>query len=146
MLASNSSQFHDESSGHVKVLVIDDDAVARELLVSILREGGHETFELHSPIGATQIIAKEGLDAVVLDVLMPAFSGDKLAMMLRSNPRLSHLIIVLVSSCDKRELDNLAKQVHADAVVSKRDARTTLLPAIAARSIAAQSVKGDAVP
>jgi len=41
--------------------------------------------------------------------------------MLRSNPRLSHLIIVLVSSCDKRELDNLAKQVHADAVVSKRE-------------------------
>ncbi len=129
----------------MRVLVIDDDAIARELLVSILREGGHETFELHSPIGATQIIARDGVDAVVLDVMMPALSGDKLAKMLRSNPRLSHLHIVLVSSCDKRELDNLAKQVHADAVVSKRDARTTLLPALATARLA-EGIKGDAVP
>src|SRR6187549_1659892 len=113
-----------------RALVIDDDEIARELLVSVLRGGGYEIFELPSPIGATQIILREHIDIVVLDVMMPALSGDKLAHMLRSNPRLKGLLIVLVSSCSIEELKQLAANVKADAVVSKRDVRNSLLSAI----------------
>ena len=114
-----------------RVLVIDDDEIARELMVSILRDAAHDTFELPSPIGATQLIASRSIDVVVLDLMMPALSGDKLARMLRSNPRLRGLGIVLVSSCDIRELEDLAASVNANAVVSKRDVRTHLLSAVA---------------
>jgi CheY-like chemotaxis protein len=114
-----------------RVLVIDDDEIARELLVSILRDGAHDVFDLPSPIGATQLIASRGIDVVVLDLMMPALSGDKLAKMLRSNPRLRGLGIVLVSSCDIRELEELAARVNANAVVSKRHVRENLLSAVA---------------
>ena len=113
-----------------RVLVIDDDEIARELMVSTLRDAAHEIFELPSPIGATQLIASRGIDVVVLDLMMPALSGDKLAKMLRSNPRLGGLGIVLVSSCDIRELEDLAASVHANAVVSKRDVRKNLVSAV----------------
>ena len=113
-----------------RVLVIDDDEIARELMVSILRDAAHDTFELPSPIGATQLIASRSIDVVVLDLMMPALSGDKLAKMLRSNPRLRGLGIVLVSSCDIRELEDLAASVNANAVVSKRDIRKHLLSAV----------------
>jgi CheY-like chemotaxis protein len=113
-----------------RALVIDDDDIARELLVSVLKDGGYETFELPSPIGATQTIFQEQIDVVVLDVMMPALSGDKLARMLRSNPRLGSLVIVLVSSASMGDLKQLAASVKADAVVSKRDVRKSLLSAI----------------
>jgi CheY-like chemotaxis protein len=113
-----------------RALVIDDDDIARELLVSVLKDGGYETFELPSPIGATQTIFQEQIDVVVLDVMMPALSGDKLARMLRSNPRLGSLVIVLVSSASMDDLKQLAASVKADAVVSKRDVRKSLLSAI----------------
>lgn len=113
-----------------RALVIDDDDIARELLVSVLKDGGYETFELPSPIGATQTIFQEQIDVVVLDVMMPALSGDKLARMLRSNPRLGNLVIVLVSSASMDDLKQLAASVKADAVVSKRDVRKSLLSAI----------------
>ena len=87
----------------MKALVIDDDDIARELIVSVLERGGYETFDLPSPIGATQTILDRGIEIVVLDLMMPALSGDKLAKMLRSNPRLRDLTIVLVSSCDVGE-------------------------------------------
>jgi CheY-like chemotaxis protein len=115
-----------------KILVIDDDDIARELLVSILRDGGHETYELCSPIGATQTIFREKIEALVLDVMMPALSGDKLAKMLRSNPRLKDLVIVLVSgTTDAASLQRLAQSVRADAVLSKRDVRDRLLGLLA---------------
>jgi CheY-like chemotaxis protein len=114
----------------MKALVIDDDDIARELIVSVLKRGGYETFDLPSPIGATQTILDRSIDILVLDLMMPALSGDKLAKMLRSNARLRNLTIVLVSSCDVDELQGLASSVKANAVVSKEDIRTKLLPCL----------------
>ncbi|HKY38587.1 MAG TPA: response regulator [Polyangiaceae bacterium] len=114
----------------MKALVIDDDDIARELIVSVLENGGYETFDLPSPIGATQVIIDRGIDIVVLDLFMPAMSGDKLARMLRSNARLASLTIVLVSSCDIEQLQGLATSVKANAVVPKHEIRTRLLPAL----------------
>ena len=111
----------------MKALVIDDDDIARELIVSVLESGGYETYDLPSPIGATQVIIDRGIEIVVLDLFMPAMSGDKLAKMLRSNPRLHALTIVLVSGCDIEQLEGLAKSVKADAVVPKQEIRTRLL-------------------
>ena len=120
-----------------KALVIDDDDIARELIVSVLEEGGYETFDLPSPIGATQTIIGRGIDVLVLDLLMPALSGDKLARMLRSNPRLQRLVIVLVSS-DIDQLRDISVSVKADAVVSKAEIRWKLLPTL--KSIKKRSV------
>jgi CheY-like chemotaxis protein len=114
-----------------RALVIDDDDIARELIVSILQEGGYETFDLPSPIGATQTIIGERIDLVILDLIMPGLSGDKLAKMLRDNPRLSRLSIVLVSSSSIAELRAIAASVRADAVISKTDIRRNLLPTLA---------------
>ena len=124
-----------------KALVIDDDDIAREVIVSVLQEGGYEAFDLPSPIGATQLILKEGIELVVVDLIMPALSGDKLAKMLRQNQRLSGLIIVLVSSSSLDQLRLLAASVQADAVVYKGDIRNELLPALASAR-AAQARRG----
>ena len=114
-----------------KVLVIDDDDIVRELLVSLLQDEGYDAFELPSPIGATRLLSREGIRIVVLDVMMPSMSGDKLAKMLRSNPRFGSIGIVLISGCDHEELIALAKSVNADAIVSKATVRSALLPAVA---------------
>jgi CheY-like chemotaxis protein len=113
-----------------RALVIDDDDIARELVVSMLRDGGYETFELSSPIGASQTISREKIELLVLDIMMPGLSGDKLAKMLRANPRLGRIGIVLVSSCNPAELEQVATSVRADAVVLKSEVRQKLLPAL----------------
>jgi len=113
-----------------RALVIDDDEIARELVVSILQDGGYETFELSSPIGATQMISREKIELLILDIMMPGLSGDKLAKMLRANPRLGRIGIVLVSSCNVAELEKIAASVRADAVVLKPEIRQKLLPTL----------------
>lgn len=115
-----------------RILLIDDDDIAREFLAELLREAGHEVFELPSPIGATRTILSQAIDAVVLDVFMPDMDGDKSAKMLRENGRLSGLAIILVSSAELGQLEEIAGRVKADAVVCKADARTTLVPTVQA--------------
>lgn len=114
----------------LRVLLIDDDDIAREFLASLLRDAGHEVYELPSPIGATRTILNENIDVVVLDIFMPQMDGDKSAKMLRENPRLEGIGIVLVSSCDASQLEEIAARVKADAVVPKSEARTRLVPTV----------------
>lgn len=114
----------------IRVLVIDDDDVARELLMSTLERGGHTVFDLPSAIGATRMIAEHQIDVVVVDVMLPDISGDKLARLLRQNPRGSKLGIVLVSSRPLHELTPLAAAADADAVVQKGQIRTHLVTTV----------------
>ena len=114
----------------MRVLVIDDDDIARELLASTLQEGGHEVFSLPSAIGATRVIFQKSIDAIVIDVMMPDINGDKLARLLRQNSRGPQLAIVLVSSRPTDELEELAKAANADAVLPKNQIRTGLRAAV----------------
>ncbi|MGD0677543.1 MAG: response regulator [Polyangiaceae bacterium] len=112
--------------GRARVLIIDDDEVVRELMCELMRQGGCEVFDTGSPIGVTKLIAQHQIDIVILDVMMPDISGDKLAKLLRSNPKLHRLTIVLVTSGRHEELAELASHVAADSVVSKSDIRSDL--------------------
>ena len=104
-----------------RVLVIDDDEIVRELMCDLLRRRGCAVFDSGSPIGVTKLIVQHEIDIVVLDVMMPDISGDKLAKLLRSNPRLQQPTIVLVTSGRQEDLARLASEVAADAVVSKSE-------------------------
>lgn len=114
----------------MRVLVIDDDDIARELLASTLEADGHDVFELPSAIGASREIYRNEIDAVVLDVMMPDINGDKLARLLRGNSRGGALVIVLVSSRPLEELEGLARAAGADAVVAKEHIRKELVAAL----------------
>ena len=121
-----------------RVLVIDDDEIVRELMCELLRAAGCDVFDTGSPIGVTKLIAQHRVDTVVLDVVMPDISGDKLAKLLRNNPRLQQLAIVLVASGKEEDLAKLASEVSADAVVPKSD----LVERLATVALAAHRRRG----
>ena len=106
-------------STNPRVLVIDDDEIVRVVMCDLLREKGCEVFDSGSPIGVSKTIGDQSIDVVVLDVLMPGLSGDKLAKLLRDNPRMPKLSIILVSGTETANLEQIAQDVKADAVLPK---------------------------
>jgi CheY-like chemotaxis protein len=115
---------------NLRVLVIDDDEIAREFICDILHRAGFTAEDQASTIGLTNRLIRDHFQVVVLDVMMPTISGDKLTVLLRKNEQLSHLGIVLVSSAPKEELESMAKDLGADAVVGKEEARERLATAV----------------
>jgi DNA-binding response OmpR family regulator len=112
------------------ILVIDDDEISRALMVETLSVHGWRVNQLSSPIGATRLLDEEGIDVVVVDVEMSGLRGDKLARLFRENRRFAHVGVVLVSARDEAELKSLGASCGADRVVSKRNVRSNLLPAV----------------
>jgi len=116
--------------GPRKVLVVDDDDVARQTMVDLLEHAGHAVVSLPSPIGATKTILESNIDVVVLDVLMPSLRGDKLATLLNRNPRLRHVGVILVTSDPTPELTSVATNIGAAAIIVKEHVHTDLAPAV----------------
>jgi CheY-like chemotaxis protein len=73
-----------EGTGKGRILVIDDDEIARQAISDLLHNGGYTVYPLASPIGATQVIATQGIVAAVIDLNMPVMSGDRFIALIRT--------------------------------------------------------------
>lgn len=58
-----------------RILVIDDDELARATVREILESGGHEVVEASSGDSGIRICRKELIDLVIMDLLMPRKGG-----------------------------------------------------------------------
>jgi CheY-like chemotaxis protein len=114
-----------------KVLVIDDSQTARTQMKHLLSMAGYSVEILASAFGATRLLLRQPISAVIVDLSMPGIPGDKLVEMLRSNQRTEELIIVIVSSCSSDELECVRSRCRADAAVNKNDLASTLVPTLA---------------
>ena len=113
----------------MRALVIDDDEIACELVASLLEAVSWQVHRLPSPIGATKLIVDKRIHVVVADLMMPDITGDKLARLIRGNPRVAKVGIVVISASGA-ELDRLGPDTGIDAVVHKSEARSRLVSAV----------------
>ncbi|NUP06106.1 MAG: response regulator [Polyangiaceae bacterium] len=102
----------------VRVMIVDDDASQLELLDRSLRSHGFDVLTCNSPIGVTNLICSFEPDVVLMDVNIPALSGDRLLSICRKWAPASTRF-VLFSSWDETKLRGLARSVGADGYLSK---------------------------
>ncbi len=136
----NAREFQLPGAPTTRVVVIDDDDFEREFIVDVLKTAGFDVSSLPSMIGVTNHLIRENVQVVVLDVMMPTIRGDKLAALLRKNPQLPDLGVVLISSLPQHEVAPLMSQVKVDAFVSKANVRTELVTAVTRVANSARSV------
>lgn len=120
------------SEAFVRVLIIDDSAAARMKMEELLFAAGYETMSLPSAIGATRTILRNNINVVVADVSMPGLSGDRLVNLLRDNPRLKHLGVIIVTGRDEEELQRIRRETDANAVIAKANLDRLLVSAVEA--------------
>lgn len=130
----------------LRVLVVDDDELVSTQLASLLTNAQHVARTLPSAIGVTRVILQHQIDVVAIDVMMPSLPGDKLAALLRQNPRLKRLGVVLISSRPVEELNRIAAEVSADAVVNKADAKFDFVAAVERAAMARRAGGSEPSP
>ena len=84
------------------VLVIDDDAVVRDLMKRFL---GKERFRVETASGGKEglLLAKERHpDAVILDVMMPGMDGWTVLKELKSDPELARIPVIMLTIVDDK--------------------------------------------
>ena len=88
---------HDPAEG-VRVLVVDDDDVIRQLICVNLELEGFEVHMAVDGLDALEKVREVDPAVVTLDIMMPRLDGWDAAARLRSDPETAHVKVVLLSA------------------------------------------------
>jgi CheY-like chemotaxis protein len=108
-----------------KILLVDDDDASRTMMGALLRTRGHIVTERKAALGTVAQVADDAPDVVLLDVFMPALSGESLANLLKRNSAPGRRpVVLLISAMAEEELAKTATRSGADGYVTKGSPKT----------------------
>ena len=111
-----------EATREKKVIMIIDDDVKHLLTAKDLLENmGYEVRIHHFAFGATNAVREAQPDLVLLDMNMPALSGEKLSTLLLSNGKTRDIPIVFYSSNDEDSLRKAVAEHGVRGYIAKGD-------------------------
>lgn len=114
-----------------RIVIADDDRLARDLLAGILRGAGHVVEAMDDGQDAVDRVAQGGVDLVLLDVVMPRLSGLEACRVLKGMTLDGFLPVVLVTVRTDTASRVEGLRIGADDYVSKPYEEAELLARVA---------------
>lgn len=130
-------------------LVVDDDAMARLLMISVLEKVGFDAVE-EAPDGEAALRTlqdEEDVAIMLLDLMMPKMDGEEVLRRVRASGRTHGLPVVVITGSERPEDEDRLLRAGADDYLHK-----PIEPALAARRVSAvlrrhgMDVAGSATP
>ncbi len=102
----------------MKVLVVDDDKTTRKMLSLILRSKGYEVITAENGMDGLQKLGMEQVNLILTDMNMPYMDGIEFTKQVRSNPEISNIpIVMLTTEADEEEKQRAYKAGVDDYLV-----------------------------
>jgi len=101
-----------------KALVVDNHPVVLKFMSNLLEREGYQVITAHDGISTLSILRSFKPDVIFLDLVMPNISGDKLCRIIRRNPALRQVHIVILSAIAAEERVDFV-DMGADACIAK---------------------------
>ena len=113
------------------IMIVDDVPINAKLLRAHLQTAGYKSLRVHTD--STEVLAaiyREPPDLVLLDLMMPDVSGLEILAALRSDERMKHLPIVILTGTESSELRKRALTIGATDFLTKPVDIDELLPRV----------------
>jgi CheY-like chemotaxis protein len=92
---------HMLKEGSPRILVIEDDYNAAQLIQSYLNSSGYETTYCDQPQNVMSIVTEVQPDVITLDLLMNPSSGWEVLLRLKNDPRTAAIPVIVISIVDQ---------------------------------------------
>ncbi len=110
-----------------RVLVVDDSPQNRLVATGHLEAAGYEVLEATDGEQALDVLGRETVDLVILDVLMPGIGGFETCRRIRATPALGELPVLFLTALGDREATAPALEAGGDDLLGKPFQRAELL-------------------
>ena len=118
-MTSENEQFVPDVTAPVRVLVVDDDEVIRQLITLNLELEGFEVREAADGEAALLAAIEYDPAVITLDIMMPNLDGWDAAARLRANPETAHIKVVLLSARAQEADVRRGARIGVDAYLTK---------------------------
>jgi DNA-binding response OmpR family regulator len=112
------------------ILVVDDTANIRQILVHLLEKEGYQTVQAKDGEEALSLVRMQKFDLVLLDIMMPKMTGYMVCEALRSRSDTRRLPVVMVTARGSKDAVLEAIRAGADDYVVKPFTSDVLLAKI----------------
>jgi DNA-binding response OmpR family regulator len=80
------------------IVVVEDEPDTAEMFAEMMRLNGYQVIKSYGGEDAVSLVAREKPDAVVLDIMMPDLSGLDVLRIMRNDPDLASIPVIVVSA------------------------------------------------
>ena len=101
------------------ILAVDDEEHILELLVYNLESNGFRVLTADSGEEGLEVLKKESVDLVLLDIMLPGIDGMEMLKRIRKNPDTAELPVIMLTAKSEEINKVLGLEVGADDYISK---------------------------
>ena len=87
----------------IKIMVVDDDELVRDLLAQHFRHQGYIVSEVSNGKDVVKSLEWEFPDLILLDIMMPGMDGLAVLRKLKSNPKTKNIATIILSAKNQQE-------------------------------------------
>ena len=106
-------------AGPPLVMVVDDSLTVRKITSRLLNREGFRVSTAKDGVDALQALAGEIPDIILLDIEMPRMDGFEFTRNLKSDPRLAHIPIIMITSRTAEKHRARARELGVDLYLGK---------------------------
>lgn len=101
-----------------KILAVDDSDKGLTVLVKILSGNGYEVVTANNGSKALEVLKKEKVSLIILDIMMPEMDGFETISRLKQNPMLAEIpVIFLTSQAEYEDIDRAFEMGAVDYIL-----------------------------
>jgi putative two-component system response regulator len=101
------------------ILIVDDEAMNRDLMALVVRSQGWEPLAAADGARALELALERQPQLMLLDVMMPGLDGYEVARRMKADPRTAGIPVVMVSALDDQESRVRGLDAGAEDFLSK---------------------------
>jgi putative two-component system response regulator len=102
-----------------RILCVDDDPVNLDLLEAILSQKDYIILKAKRGAEALEIMNAQAMDLVLLDVMMPGIDGFEVCRIIKDNPVMNHIPVVMVTGLADKQSRLQGLEAGANDFLSK---------------------------
>ncbi len=84
------------------ILVVDDNAINRQLAVYLLKKSGYNVFEADSGKQVFEFLTKQSPDVILLDIQLPEIDGMEVLKRIRENALTKEITVIALTAYTMR--------------------------------------------
>jgi two-component system, cell cycle response regulator DivK len=105
--------------GNNKILVVEDVADYREMIMVFLQRSGYDGVEAATGLEAISQARVTRPDLIIMDLDMPAMTGDQATARLKADPSTRHIPVIVTTAFSYESLVDRAITAGADEIIHK---------------------------
>ena len=115
------------STGIMTVMVVDDSITVRKVTTRLLERHNIRVLAAKDGVDAVALLQEHIPDVMLLDIEMPRMDGYELATLIRNEPRLKHIPIIIITSRTGEKHRERAMQIGVNSYMGKPYQESELL-------------------